>query len=507
MSHPWPSLVAALTLALTPLSPYAAPPATGSGTPLDLNLPSLGTVSGADLSPSEERALGEQIMQSVRADPTYLSDPELTEYLNRLGYQLVSHTKSSTYTFDFFAIRDATLNAFALPGGFVAVHTGTIVAAKSESELAGVMGHEIGHVTQRHIARMIEGQKGNLAVTLGSLLLAILAARAGGNSGGQAAAAIAMGSQAALIQSQLNYSQNAEREADRIGLQTLAASGFDPRGMENFFKRLQANNRFYESAAPAYLSTHPLTTERLIDMENRTQQMKSHMHADSADFLLMQQRARVLQATGTEERLQLLKTMGAEYKAAQGRRKAVLAYGLYSLEDALGHRKTALEYAREAERLFPDNASVQRAVLRSGFDNADTTAAKEAVLKQAEAAARHFPLSSMMTENVVDMLYSLGRHAELIKLLRSGDTALKDDTPDYHALLARSYAALGQKSLQFRHTGEMYALLGQTQAAVYQYDLAQRANDGDFYTMSEIDARLRDLRAKLLDEQAKRNSR
>ena len=120
-----------------------------------------------------------------------------------------------------------TLNALALPGGYIAMHTGTIIAAQSESELAGVLAHEISHVAQRHIARMIEGQRSNLAITLGSVLLAILAARAGGSSGGNAAAAIAMGSQAAMIQSQLNYSQNAEREADRMGIATLYSAGFD----------------------------------------------------------------------------------------------------------------------------------------------------------------------------------------------------------------------------------------------------------------------------------------
>lgn len=119
-----------------------------------------------------------------------------------------------------------------MPGGFVAVHTGLIVAAKNESELAGVIGHEVGHVTQRHIARMIAGGKDSLAITLGSILLALLAAKAGGSSGGDAAMAIALGTQGALIQNQLKFSRDAEREADRIGFQTLVNAGFDPHGME-----------------------------------------------------------------------------------------------------------------------------------------------------------------------------------------------------------------------------------------------------------------------------------
>ena len=263
------ALAACVFTVLTPALAAAAPAATQGSSVLDLNLPALGSAGSETLSPADEYRLGTQLMTRVRADPTYLNDPEISEYLGRLGYQLVSHAHTSTYNFEFFAIRDETLNAFALPGGYIAMHTGTIIAAQSESELAGVLAHEISHVAQRHIARMIEGQRSNLAITLGSVLLANPRRACPAEAlGGNAAAAIAMGSQAAMIQSQLNYSQNAEREADRMGIATLYSAGFDPHGMEDFFSRLQSTNRYYRSAAPAYLSTHPLTTERMADMEN-----------------------------------------------------------------------------------------------------------------------------------------------------------------------------------------------------------------------------------------------
>lgn len=143
------------------------------------NLPNLGAAGGATLSQLQERQLGEEIMNEVRSDPTYLADPETMEYLNRIGYRLVSAGPGSPYSFEFFPIRDSSINAFALPGGFIAVHTGLVTAASNESELASVLAHEIGHVQQRHIARMLENQKGNWAMTLGSILVAILAARAG----------------------------------------------------------------------------------------------------------------------------------------------------------------------------------------------------------------------------------------------------------------------------------------------------------------------------------------
>lgn len=146
---------------------------------------------------------------------------------------------------------------------------------------------------------------------------------------------------------------------------------------------------------------------------------------------------------------------------------------------------------------------LERNLLRARFRNAATTAAKDAVLKDAKRAVERYPLSDMMSANYVDMLYELGRHEELIRFLRNG-SSLSPDDPDYHALLARSYEKLGKKSLQYQHTGEMYALLGATEAAVYQYGMAQKAADGDFYTMSEIDARLRELRQQMIQEKKDR---
>ncbi|MFU0841899.1 MAG: Peptidase-M48 domain-containing protein [Burkholderia sp.] len=492
----WALLAASTLTAWLPALAGAADQGT-----LDLNLPSLGTAGGDELSPAQEHEIGSQIMNKLRADPSYLHDPVVTEYLNRIGYQLVSHAGGYTYQFFFFPIRDASLNAFALPGGYVAVHTGTIIAAKNESELAGVMGHEIGHVTQRHVARMLESQRGNVALSLGSILLAILAARAGGSSGGNAAAAIAMGSQAAMIQSQLNYSQDAEREADRVGLQTLYRAGFNPKGMESFFERLQANNRYYESAAPAYLSTHPLTVERISDMENRTRQLPARTHRDSLDFRLVQVRCEVLQETTPNGWMKMQKEFRRRLAKAPGdRESAILHYGLSVAAERLHQKSDA--YAEAKLAMGAGKSSIlTRNLTRTQFDAAKNRTEQNAAVAAAKKAMETFPLSQATTENYIDMLYAQNRHQELINFLRNG-TALSTDDPDYHALLARSYEKLGKKSLQYMHTGEMYALMGATEAAVYQYSLAQKAADGDFYTMSEIDARLRELREKFRYEKA-----
>ena len=274
--------------------------------------------------------------------------------------------------------------------------------------------------------------------------------------------------------------------------------------MEGFFARLQANNHFYESAAPAYLSTHPLTVERMADMENRTRQLPTRMHRDDPDFRLIQLRAEVLQETTIDGRQRLLREFGRRLKSAKGKEVYALQYGISVVQGELGNRGAARRAAEASIKYDANSAILTRNLIRTRFDAAQTQAEKEKILGDARAAASRFPLSAMMQSNVIDLLYALGRHEEIIRTLRSG-SALSDADPDYHALLARSYEALGKRSLQYQHTGEMYALLGATEAAVYQYSLAQKANDGDFYTMSEIDARLRELRAQHEQELKDRN--
>ena len=468
----------------------------------DLNLPSLGTVAGADLSLQDERDIGEAFMKEIRADKDYLADPEITDYLNRLGWRLVTAGPVPPFHFFFFPMRDRTLNAFAMPGGFVAVHTGLITAAQTESELAGVMGHEIGHVAQRHIARMINEGSDSLAITLGSILLAVLAAKAGGSSGGDAAVAIAMGTQGALLQKQLKFSRDAEREADRTGFSRLVNAGFDPKGMEDFFNRLAKENRYYENDVTAFLSTHPLSSERMSDMQNRSRNVKRSDVASSLDFYLVRARARVLQETGYDGWLKLSKIFADETKTLKGRELAAAYYGEATALSRMNRPAAALTALKNARSAAGTSSLIlEKALAETAFAAAQTPAEKAAALKTARATAATYPDSAMAASSCAELLWQAGDNVGVVSFLRR-QTALPRNDPDYSALLARSYEALGQKSAAFAATGDMYAQAGNHRAAVYQFDLAQKANDGDFYLMSEIDAKLREERRRVLDEKA-----
>ena len=464
---------------------------------LNLNLPSMGAVAGTELSPLEEQALGEAMMNQIRSDPSYLNDSETLEYLNRLGYKLVSVADTHTYNFFFYPLIDHSLNAFAIPGGYIAVHTGLIVAAQNESELAGVIAHEIGHVSQRHIARMIDAQKGNAAITLGSFLLALLAARAGS---GQAATALAVGGQAAMIQNQLSYSRGAEREADRVGLTSLVRAGFDPKGMENFFMRLQQNNRYYEAAAPAYLLTHPLTVERISDMENRTRQIGAKTHKDSLDFLLIQQRMRVLQETKYDGWLKVSKEIKQNLaEAKNNRQKTALTYGLSVVSRKLNQKADAIRYANQAVSLGGNNPILVKNQSEVLFIFG-SSAEKKRALAMAKRLTDNNPLSEMAVKLYAGQLYALKRYQDTLRFMRS-QHAMTQNNPSYHAINARCYRALKQMSRHHMAVGDMYLAQGDKRAAEYQYNLAQQANDGDYYTMSQVDGKLRTTRADILAEE------
>src|SRR5690606_2043618 len=216
------------------------------------------------------------------------------------------------------------LNAFALPGGFIGVHSGLVLAAQSESELASVMAHEIGHVAQRHIARMLGKQRQDMLIPLAGMLLGALAASASPDAG----MAMMMGSQGLAVQRQLNFSREAEREADRIGLDILREAGYETNGMINFFGRLQQAARGYTDTAPAYLRTHPLTSERIADIEARTRDLRYRQRADSLDFSLIQARMRVLQNTSGQGLVDAEQTF--QRQIGQKTRTAIVAghYGL-----------------------------------------------------------------------------------------------------------------------------------------------------------------------------------
>lgn len=263
-------------------------PSQGSLAQNQIELPEIGLAGASALSINQEQVIGDFYMRQMRALTPIADDPVLREYLSGIGNRLIMHTDGIRYPFTFFWVNDSSVNAFAFLGGYIGVHTGIILDAKTESELASVVSHEIAHVSQRHIARNMErmSQSGpaTMAQILGSIFIGLVNPAAG--MAGLAA------SMAGAQQRQINYTRQFEKEADRIGMNALYRAGYDPEGAPSFFARLAEQYRYVEKP-PQMLITHPLPDSRIADTRSRAMQYESRDLAPSLEFELAKARVRV----------------------------------------------------------------------------------------------------------------------------------------------------------------------------------------------------------------------
>ncbi|MEO8299573.1 MAG: M48 family metalloprotease [Burkholderiales bacterium] len=269
------SLVALLLLALGLHNALPAWAQAGVATPYR-PLPALGDAASDDLTVGAERKLGDRIMQEIRRDPDVIDDPLLLDYVGGLWQALVQAARvrgevsadlDSYFAWEPFLVRDRSINAFALPGGFIGVHLGLVAMTTTRDELASVLAHEMSHVTQRHIARSIAPQRRQSILGVAAMILGVMAAARSNRPDG--ANAMIVGGQAAMVQGQLNFSRDMEREADRVGFSVLGDAGFDPVGMVGMFERLQQGSRLTDSGQFPYLRSHPLTSERIGEARSR----------------------------------------------------------------------------------------------------------------------------------------------------------------------------------------------------------------------------------------------
>jgi beta-barrel assembly-enhancing protease len=459
-------------------------------------LPDLGSVGDTVLSAQTERRLGESIVRDIRfRDPAYLDDAEVVDYLAGLGGRLVRANPAARQDFEFFAMRDSVVNAFALPGGFVGVNTGLINLVDSESELASVLAHEIAHVSQRHIARMI-GHEQQLQIPM---LAAFAAAILLGHAHPDLATGAMAAAQAGAVQTALSYTRDFEREADRIGLQTLEAAGYDPRAMATLFEKLQRATRVSDDVAvPGWLRTHPMNVERIADAQNRAAAMPYRQHVDATDFHLV--RAKLRADSG--EAASAVSYFRSSLREQRYGTEAAARYGLVA---ALLRAGKAAEAGAELARLRALGAAspmIELVDARVKQANGERGAA-DALLAQASA---RYPDSRSLAYAYVSALQGGGRSDAALAAVRDALRLHPRDARLY-TLQAQTYATLGKRLLQHQAQGEAYALQGSLPAAIEQLQLARSAGDGDFYQLSMVDARLKELRGRHAEELRDQKSR
>jgi beta-barrel assembly-enhancing protease len=292
----WRRRAVAALCAFSLAGPGAVAPAAAQNT-----LPALGDSDSAEFTLGTEKKLGDEIMREIHADPDYVDDPLLLEYLQSVWDPLVAASRSlgnitadidQRFAWQPFLVRDPSVNAFALPGGFVGVHLGLIAMTTSRDELASVLAHEMSHVSQRHIARSISGDSKRSLVGLAAMVLGLLAASRSSNP--DAMTAVLAGTQAATIQGQLNFSREVEREADRVGFQVMTRAGFAPGGMAEMFEKMDISSRLNDFGGFPYLRTHPLTVERIGEARARAGIATGAPRISVLEHTVAQARARVL---------------------------------------------------------------------------------------------------------------------------------------------------------------------------------------------------------------------
>jgi len=533
-SH-WQRGLRAATVLATALSlavPAAAQPA---GTPAPapvVRLPALGESASDEFNLSAEKRLGEQIMRDIRRDPDYLDDPQLLDYLQSIWQPLVKAAKARgdigadsvmLFPYESFLVRDRTVNAFALPGGYVGVHLGLIAMTASRDELASVLAHELSHITQRHIARSITASSRASTVGIAATILAVLAASRASSI--DAANAAIVGGQAAMAQAQLNFSRDMEREADRNGITLMTSAGFAPGGMAAMFEKLDQANRLNDNGSFPYLRSHPLTTERIGEARQRVDGLASTGSAGGTPLLhtLMQARARVLMdgSSTALRRLQSLDSRGAVATLALADRLGS-QYGAALASLQLRDLPRAEQTARDAMALLATAAAADAASPHSATAAARHCLAElaaQVALARGDVGSARLALAAWPDAGTSPSRPDLLLRAQLALgdgsalALRQSSEALQTWVAD-HRLDATAWLALSQTAARqgqplqaARAEAESQAALGNLRGAIDrlragQQMARQRGAGTDFIEASVIDARLRDLMGQRREQQA-----
>ena len=490
-------------------------------------LPALG--DGSELSAGAERRLGATIIRELYRDPDYIDDPVLVEYVHTQWLALLAAARArgelspeldERFAWEVLLGRDRSVNAFALPGGYLGVHLGLIGVVASRDELASVLAHELSHVTQRHIARLIAQQQRQTPLMIGAMILGALAA----SKSPAAAQALSIGGQALVVQNQLNFSRDMEREADRVGYSLMAPAGFAPQGFVGMFEKLEQANRLNDNGSWPYLRSHPLTTQRVADMQSRLPPGTGKAaSAPSSEHAMVSARARVLSKPGVDVLRQWqAEPQGIGFAAQPPARRAGVLYAAALAASQLRDHAAARALLARLQPLVQGDAPAQR--------QAQLLAAELALAAgNAQAALQALPAPPAPTAFVSpDRPTLLLRAQALLHTAQAGSASSKAADPwvdlasalqtwvsthprDASAwqLLASVWQVQGQWLRSVRAEAEAHAARYDYAAAVDRFkagqDLARKsAAAADFVEASIIDTRLRAVQALLREQAAER---
>jgi predicted Zn-dependent protease len=463
--------------------------ATGlSATQQEQDLPDLGSPATAAVSLDEEYQVGQMWARQMRAQGVVLEDPEVSDYIQEIGHSLSSRAEEGQHKFNYFVVRDPVINAFAMPGGFIAINSGLFMVTRNENELAGVMAHETAHVTQRHLVRgMIDQTHAGLASTAAMLAAILLGATAGRGNPGAMEGAILAG-QSAAIQHQINYTRSQEFEADRIGIGTMASAGYDPLGMATMFEELNRNSPSPDRIkAVEFLIDHPLSAERVAEARNRAEQIGRVYHVDSLSYKLMKERLRSLAGNPQAAReyyANVLKN-GGGLSIEERYGKAVADINAKNPAAAIPDLQGLL---REFPKVNQFYGALGQAYLANG-----QLKESQAVLEQASSL---FPRNVPVTIRLADTLMHAGDNKRAQLILDDLFNQV-EPTPNQARLIAKAANAAGNIADSYYYMADFYLMNGDLNMASNQLQLALGLPDLNAIQRARVSAMLEEVRAAM----------
>ncbi len=452
----------------------------------------MGDPSTTILSPYDDYLLGQAFMRNLRMNVEIIEDPELNAYINSLGYRLLS-AAGSNLEFNFFIVNDPSINAFAGPGGHIGIHTGLILAAETEGEVASVMAHEIAHVTQRHLARAFQKASVSQLQTAAAILAAILIGSP------ELSAAMITAATAGNIQHQLNFTRAHEKEADRVGIDILASSGFDPYHMPGFFSRLQEAYRYVDNSnVPELLRTHPVTPNRIADSQNRASQYPKVRDHVSPNFPYIQAKLRSLDESKHAYRMKNVEALLAQSKPLSSVDQ--YEYALINIQN--GNFGIAGKYSQALLAESPE--SIQFIALQAQVEimKGDSSTA----IKRLQKALLIFPNHPKLSVLYATALLESGKASQAADTMRELiQQQQRFVLPSYYQILARAEFAAGREGHAYIALADHYYMIGLTRTAINHLETALKVseNDSDFQ-VERIKAQLNMLKQVALAERDSR---
>ena len=452
------------------------------------DLPELGSPANAAISIDDEYHAGLSYVNEIRNTGLIITDPEVSQYAQEIGHSLSSQAEEGQHQFYYFVLRDPIVNAFAIPGGFVAIQSGLILATRNENELAGVLAHETAHVTQRHIVRQIIDQGHESLLASAAMLAAVLLGATAGRGSPDAVEGAILAGQSAMIQHQINYTRSSEFEADRIGISTMSEAGYDPLGMATFFDYMGREGPEPSRVnAIQLLIDHPIFSDRVAEARDRAAQIGRIRHEDSLGYRLIKERLRSVAAdpqAAHQYYVNLLKNGGG--KTIEER------YGRDVAEIAIRNPAAAIPDLQSLVREYPKVTQFHGALGQAYLAN-NQLKESAAVLEQAMILfPRNVPISIRYAETLMRSGDNKRAHLVLLDLFNN-----VEPTPDQTRLIAKAANTAGDFADSYGYMAEFYLMTGNLNMASNQLQLALSLQGLDAVQRARFSARLEEIRAAM----------